>query len=138
MKTVTQNPLLAQVEILSRQEAYATLPARWMDLQKFSLTTGGFEEIMHETAAAFVEFMPGMLRELKMAVDGKDADATGKTLHKLKSSVSLLCTDAMTAEVVDLERGATQVDSVDFIIRINKLILCVHHLVMEVLQFTRS
>jgi HPt (histidine-containing phosphotransfer) domain-containing protein len=138
MKTVSQNPLLAQVEIMSRQEAYATLPVRWMDLQKFSLTTGGFEEIMHETAAAFVEFMPGMLRELKMAVDGKDADATGKILHKLKSSVSLLCTDAMTAEVVALERGATQVNSVDFVIRINKLILCVHHLVMEVLQFTRS
>jgi hypothetical protein len=93
---------------------------------------------MRETAAAFIEFMPDMLRELKMAVDGRDADATGKILHKLKSSVSLLCTDAMSGEVIDLERDAAQVANVDFVNRINRLILCVHHLVIEVVQFIRS
>ena len=138
MKTLTQNPLLANVDLLSRQEAQTALPARWMDLQKFSMTTGGFEAIMRETAAAFVEFMPGMLRDLKMAVEGQDAAATGKILHKLKASVSLLCADAMSVEVIDLERAAKHVASVDFVSRINRLIVCVHHLVLEVVQFTRS
>ena len=138
MKTLSQNPLLAQVELLSRQDTAAMLPSRWMDQQKFSLTTGGFEEIMRETAAAFIEFMPGMLRDLKTAVDGKDVASTAKILHKLKSSVSLLCTDAMSVEVVDLERSAANVAQSDFVIRINRLVLCIHHLVIEVMQFTRS
>jgi len=138
MKTISQNPLLAQVEFLSRQEPYTTLPARWMDLQKFTSTTGGFEQIMRETAAAFVEFMPGMLRDLKTAVDGKDEAAAGKILHKLKSSVSLLCTDALSVEVSDLEHSVANVASFEFVTRINRLILCVHHLVVEVMQFTHS
>jgi hypothetical protein len=126
------------VDILPRQEAHTVLPARWMDMQKFSMTTGGFEAIMRETAAAFIEFMPGMLRDLKIAVEGQDAAATGKILHKLKASVSLLCTDAMSVEVIDLERAARHVASGDFVSRINRLIVSVNHLVLEVAQFTRS
>jgi hypothetical protein len=112
--------------------------SRWMDQEKFSLTTGGFEEIMRETAAAFIEFMPHMLRDLKTAVDGKDIASTAKILHKLKASVSLLCTDAMSIEVIDLERSAHNVAHADFVIRVDRLVLCIHHLVVEVMQFTRS
>jgi len=138
MKIFSQNTLLAKVEFLPQQESQAALPARWMDLQKFSITTGGFEEIMHETAAAFIEFMPGMLRDLRTAVDGKDVATTAKILHKLKASVALLCTDVMSNEVIDLEENSFNVAASDFVSRINRLILWVHHLVIEVTQFVRS
>jgi HPt (histidine-containing phosphotransfer) domain-containing protein len=134
MKTQTQNPMLAEVELLSLTNSPAT---RWMDIPKFNLLTGGFQVIMHETAAAFIEFMPGMLRDLRTAVDGQDIAATAKILHKLKSSLSLLCVDAMSAEVADLERNASNVANTDFIGRINRLIICIHHLVLEVTQFSR-
>src|SRR5689334_22188638 len=137
MKPFTQNPHLAQVEFMSRQEAYTMIPTCWMDVQKFTLTTGGLDVVMRETAAAFIEFMPGMLHDLETAVNSKDVAATGKILHKLKSSVSLLCNDVMSEEVRDLDRNAACVDSADFIHRINRLTLNIHHLITEVAQFTR-
>lgn len=135
MKTQTQNTMLAEVELLSLTNLPAT---RWMDAAKFRLLTGGFQEIMHETASAFIEFMSGMLHDLRTAVDGQDAGATAKILHKLKSSLCLLCVDAMSIEVADLERNASRVAQADFIGRINRLIISVHHLVLEVTQFSRS
>jgi HPt (histidine-containing phosphotransfer) domain-containing protein len=135
MKSQIQNLMLAQVELLS---LYNAPPMRWMDVQKFTNLTGGFQEIMHETAAAFIEFMPGMLHDLRTAVDAQDIDATGKILHKLKSSVSLLCVDAMSEEVTDLERNASSVVTTDFTTRINRLVIWIHHLVLEVTQFSRS
>lgn len=134
MKTQTQNPMLAEVELLSLTNSPA---ARWMDVPKFTLLTGGFQVIMHETATAFVEFMPGMIRDLRTAVDGQDVADTAKILHKLKSSLSLLCVDAMSTEVADLEHNASNVANADFTGRINRLITCIHHLVLEVRQFSR-
>jgi hypothetical protein len=139
MNTPIQNPRLFEVDLRALYEPQTLpAPAHGMDLKKFTLMTGGFQEIMHETAAAFVEFMPGMLHDLKTAVDANDTAITEKLLHKIKSSVSLLCTDGLSAEVIDLERNSGSVATPEFKIRTNQLTHSIRLLVYEVLQFLCS
>ena len=86
---------------LSIQPSYC-----FFDEEKFKDLTCGYDEVMIETAEAFVKYTPVMVEDLMQSVLAHDRERTKYAIHKLKSSTTLLASQAVVLDITDLEKSA--------------------------------
>ncbi|HYO83210.1 MAG TPA: Hpt domain-containing protein [Bryobacteraceae bacterium] len=67
---------------------------------------GGDEELLREITEIFLSEYPGLLEEIRTAVDTRDTGKLEVSAHTLKGSVSNFGADAATAAARDLEAMA--------------------------------
>jgi HPt (histidine-containing phosphotransfer) domain-containing protein len=103
---------------------------RYFDHDKFNKLTGGYDKIQAELIEAFLEFTPALLEELRTITMAESVADVARILHKLKSSTSLLCADALYSEIIHLEENADRVSDPDYKSRIAALITS-HEILME-------
>jgi HPt (histidine-containing phosphotransfer) domain-containing protein len=103
---------------------------RYFDQDKFDKLTGGYDKIQAELIEAFLEFTPALLDELRTIIMAEQAADAARILHKLKSSTSLLCSDALYSEIIQLEESADHVSDPDYKSRVAALITS-HEVLME-------
>jgi HPt (histidine-containing phosphotransfer) domain-containing protein len=102
---------------------------RYFDHDKFDKLTGGYDKIQAELIEAFLEFTPALLEELR-TITMAESVGVARILHKLKSSTSLLCSDALYSEIIQLEENADHVRDPDYKSRVAALITS-HEVLMD-------
>lgn len=95
---------------------------RYFDHDKFNKLTGGYDTIQADLIKAFLEFTPALLDELRIVTMAESIADVARILHKLKSSTSLLCSDALYSEIIQLEENAQRVSDPDYKNRVTALI----------------
>jgi HPt (histidine-containing phosphotransfer) domain-containing protein len=103
---------------------------RYFDHDKFDKLTGGYDKIQAELIEAFLEFTPALLEELRTITMAESVADVARILHKLKSSTSLLCSDALYSEIIQLEENADHVRDPDYKSRVAALITS-HEVLMD-------
>jgi HPt (histidine-containing phosphotransfer) domain-containing protein len=71
----------------------------------------GAEDIVRELIGVYLEDAPGLLRELRQALDVNDASILDRAAHTLKSSSATLGAKGLAALCLELERSARSGDT---------------------------
>lgn len=61
-----------------------------LDLRAYSEMKDIMEEVLPELLKTFIDYMPGLLQELKQAIEASNADQLFGTAHRMKSSSNSL------------------------------------------------
>ena len=78
-----------------------------LDWQRALENTDGSEELLLELAEIFLEECPGMMSQVRAAIDGQDAPALLLAAHSLKGSTRVFAaTDATDAALALEQMGA--------------------------------
>ena len=104
------------------------------DAAKFNEFTKGCEDTQPEIMDAIIEDTPLLLLELDKSLNANQANKTSKLIHKLKSSVSLICTDRLLNEIREFERTTILICTPEFLSSGRRVILKVSMLLNELRQ----
>lgn len=77
--------------------------ATLLDWKKALENTDGSEELLIELAGVFVEECPEMMRQIRAAIDRRDAPALQRTAHSLKGSARIFAAAAVSEAALWLE-----------------------------------
>jgi hypothetical protein len=101
------------------------------DETKFNAFTSNCKDARREIVALFIEQTPLLLLELDQSMNANLIRQTSKIIHKLKSSISILCTDAFYRDLVEFEKGAVALPAPEYISSGRKMMLRTRKLIAE-------
>ena len=81
-----------------------------LDWERALENTDGSEELLLELAGVFLEECPKMMRQIKAAIDERDAPGLQLAAHSLKGSVRIFAASAATDAALALENIGTSGD----------------------------
>jgi HPt (histidine-containing phosphotransfer) domain-containing protein len=75
-----------------------------LDWQRALENTDGDEELLIELVGVFFDECPGMMGQIRAAIDERDAPALNRAAHSLKGSVRIFAATAATDAALELEK----------------------------------